>query len=120
MCLQALYFEGPNGLERRTADIPAELLEAAKAKRHELLEAVSNVDDELADVFLADQARRESYCSTATATHAFETHKILVRVSNQQYMFSKHCEYLASTPIVFPPHNSPHPALASRNRRWSC
>jgi elongation factor G len=55
--MKALYFEGPNGLERRTADIPAELLEAAKAKRHELLEAVSNVDDELADVFLADQAR---------------------------------------------------------------
>ena len=50
-----MYFEGPNGLERRTADIPAALLEAAKAKRHELLEAVSNVDDELADVFLADQ-----------------------------------------------------------------
>jgi elongation factor G len=53
--MKAVYFEGAQGLERRIAEIPADMKEAAQIKRKELLEMVSNVDDELADVFLSDQ-----------------------------------------------------------------
>lgn len=38
-----------------TEDIPANLNELALEKRHELVEIVSEVDDQLAEAFLSDE-----------------------------------------------------------------
>ena len=51
---EALYFEGPNGTVVRRAPVPPEMADAAAAARAELVERVAEVDDELAEVFLAD------------------------------------------------------------------
>ncbi len=47
IAMKAYYFEGHDGEEVRVAEIPAELLEDAKTKRQELLDAASMFDDEL-------------------------------------------------------------------------
>lgn len=38
-----------------TSDIPSDIEEFVKEKRHELIETVSEVDDTLADAFLCDE-----------------------------------------------------------------
>ncbi len=45
--MKAVYFEGPNGEEIRRGEIPKEILEEAKTKREELLDAASMFSDEL-------------------------------------------------------------------------
>lgn len=53
---KAVRNEGEKGLNIVESDeIPAELLELAKAKRNELIEQVADVDDQLADIFLAEE-----------------------------------------------------------------
>ncbi len=47
IAMKALYFEGNDGSEVRTAEIPAHLVEDAKNYRQELLDAVSMFDDSL-------------------------------------------------------------------------
>uniref|UniRef100_A0A803MP17 Elongation factor G, mitochondrial n=1 Tax=Chenopodium quinoa TaxID=63459 RepID=A0A803MP17_CHEQI len=53
--LKAYYFEGSSGGKVVTAEIPADMEGLVAEKRHELIEAVSEVDDELAELFLADE-----------------------------------------------------------------
>lgn len=53
--MKAIYFEGDVGQHLREDEIPSNLAEMAKAKRRELIERVAEVDDQLADVFLADE-----------------------------------------------------------------
>ncbi|MCI7035737.1 MAG: GTP-binding protein, partial [Spirochaetia bacterium] len=50
--MKAYYFEGNDGVDVRVAEIPADLLEQAKEKRVELLDAASNFDDELMEVLM--------------------------------------------------------------------
>jgi elongation factor G len=57
--MKALYFEGDNGEQVRTAEIPAELQAEAQEKRQELLEAASMFDDELLEAVLEDRATEE-------------------------------------------------------------
>ena len=45
VAMKAYYFEGNDGVDVRVAEIPADLVEQAKEKRVELLDAVSNFDD---------------------------------------------------------------------------
>ncbi len=47
--------EAQQGARYQAADIPAELVEQAKKLRHELIEAVANLDDKIAEYFLAEQ-----------------------------------------------------------------
>ena len=47
--------EAQQGTRYQIADIPAELVEPAKKMRHELIEAVANLDDKIAEYFLAEQ-----------------------------------------------------------------
>lgn len=47
LAMKAYYFDGPDGEIVRVAEIPAELVEDAKAKRQELLDAASMFDDSL-------------------------------------------------------------------------
>ena len=52
VAMKAYYFEGKDGVDVRVAEIPADLLEQAKEKRVELLDAASNFDDELMEVLM--------------------------------------------------------------------
>jgi elongation factor G len=52
---KAYYFDGENGEHVREEEIPAELKEQAKQARHDIIEGVANVDDHLAELFLADK-----------------------------------------------------------------
>ncbi|MBQ1592904.1 MAG: GTP-binding protein, partial [Treponema sp.] len=47
IAMKAYYFEGHDGEEVRVAEIPAELLDQAKEKREQLLDAASMFDDSL-------------------------------------------------------------------------
>ncbi len=57
--MKANYFEGPNGDEIRTGEIPAELIEDARAKREELLDAASMFSDELMEGIFGDNISEE-------------------------------------------------------------
>lgn len=50
--MKAIYFEGANGETIRIEEIPAELLDEAKAHHEELVDAASLFSDELAEAFL--------------------------------------------------------------------
>jgi elongation factor G len=54
--MRAFYYEGKDGDILREADIPAELQALAEERRHEIIEKVSEVDDLLAEKFLADES----------------------------------------------------------------
>ncbi|UCF82347.1 MAG: elongation factor G [Desulfobacteraceae bacterium] len=57
--MKAHYFEGANGEEVRTGEIPAEILEKAQAQREELLDAASMFSDELMEAILEDRIRED-------------------------------------------------------------
>ncbi|MDY0391209.1 elongation factor G [Desulfobulbus oligotrophicus] len=52
--MKAVYFDGNQGNAVRYDDIPADLAEAARAKREELLDAVSMFSDELMEAILSE------------------------------------------------------------------
>ncbi len=52
--MKAIYFEGDSGEDLREAEIPADLLETAKAAHTRMIEAIADVDDILAEKFLAE------------------------------------------------------------------
>ncbi|SCV68476.1 BQ2448_597 [Microbotryum intermedium] len=52
---EAIYNEGEKGIHVRADDIPAEFMEAALAKRAELIETLAEVDDEIADAWLEER-----------------------------------------------------------------
>ncbi|KAM0756639.1 putative nuclear condensin complex protein [Meredithblackwellia eburnea MCA 4105] len=52
---KAIYNEGEKGNVVKSGEIPAEFLEAAKAKRAELIEHLAEVDDEIADAWLEER-----------------------------------------------------------------
>ncbi|XP_039143335.1 LOW QUALITY PROTEIN: elongation factor G, mitochondrial-like [Dioscorea cayenensis subsp. rotundata] len=53
--LKAYYFHGANGENVVAFDIPSNLEASAVEKRRELIEVVSEVDDQLAEIFLNDE-----------------------------------------------------------------
>lgn len=55
IAMKAYYFEGNDGEEIRTAEIPAELAEQAKEKRAELLEAAAMFDDSLMEDLMEEK-----------------------------------------------------------------
>lgn len=52
---KALFFEGECGLDVRSAEIPKDMVDECKEKRNEMIELLTNVDETLADLFLADK-----------------------------------------------------------------
>ncbi|MBI5015155.1 MAG: elongation factor G [Deltaproteobacteria bacterium] len=57
--MRAVYFDGDNGETVRYEEIPAHLADEAKAKREELLDAVSMFSDELMEALLEDRPTEE-------------------------------------------------------------
>jgi elongation factor G len=53
--MKALYFDGENGETVRTEEIPANLLDEAKTKREELIDAASLFSDELTEAILEEK-----------------------------------------------------------------
>jgi len=54
--MKAYYFDGDNGENIREEEIPAELKDQAEKLRHDLLEAISDFDDNIAEKFLEEEA----------------------------------------------------------------
>jgi elongation factor G len=52
--MKAIYFKGEEGEDIERVDIPAELLEQAKAARAEMLESLSHFDDNLMEILLEE------------------------------------------------------------------
>jgi elongation factor G len=52
---KAYYFDGEDGEIVREAEVPAEYQAVTKERLHEIIEKVAEVDDQLAEKFLADQ-----------------------------------------------------------------
>ena len=57
--MNAAYFEGPNGEEIRRGEIPGEILEEAKIKREELLDAASMFSDELMEAIFDESVSED-------------------------------------------------------------
>ncbi len=57
--MRAITFEGPNGENVVEGDIPADMLDMAREKREELLDAVSLFSDELTEAILEEQVTEE-------------------------------------------------------------
>lgn len=53
--MKAVYFDGEAGETIRMVDIPADLLEESKERRHRLIEAAADFDDVIAEKFLMDE-----------------------------------------------------------------
>ncbi len=52
---KAYYFDGANGENIREENVPAEYAELAAERRQEVIQLVADVDDQLAEKFLADE-----------------------------------------------------------------
>lgn len=52
---KAIYFDGPYGEDIRIEDIPQEYTAEAKKRKQDLIEALSNVDEELGEMFLNEE-----------------------------------------------------------------
>ncbi|CAO0799173.1 unnamed protein product [Mucor circinelloides] len=52
---KAFYNEGESGQDLVERDIPEDLMPLATEKRHELIEQLANVDDEIADIYLMEE-----------------------------------------------------------------
>ena len=57
--MKAYYFDGANGETVREAEIPADLLDEARAKREILIDAATMFSDELAEAFLEGKETEE-------------------------------------------------------------
>jgi elongation factor G len=53
--MKAMFFDGDNGEDIREEELPADRLEEARTARHDMIAAVADHDDELAELFLAEQ-----------------------------------------------------------------
>jgi elongation factor G len=53
--MKAYFFDGDNGEDIREEEIPADRVEEAKTARRALIAAVADHDDEMAEIFLAEQ-----------------------------------------------------------------
>ncbi|MFL5322339.1 MAG: elongation factor G [Myxococcaceae bacterium] len=58
--MKAYYFEGDDGENVIEKEVPAELLEAAKERRQQIIEKVADVDEKLAEKFLGDEQISEA------------------------------------------------------------
>jgi elongation factor G len=53
--MKAYFFDGDNGENVREEEVPAEFADAAKERRQAIIEGVAEVDEKLAEKFLADE-----------------------------------------------------------------
>lgn len=52
--MKAIIFEGESGEKLNVQEIPANLIELANEKRHELIEILAEIDHEIEEKYLAE------------------------------------------------------------------
>lgn len=57
---RAMYFEGDFGLQIREAEVPSEMRAEVAARRQELIEHLSNADEQLGELFLSESTLTEA------------------------------------------------------------
>jgi elongation factor G len=62
--MKANFYDGSNGEKIRVEDIPAEMVDLAHTKRNDLLGALADFDDNLAEKYLAEEAISEQEIRT--------------------------------------------------------
>jgi elongation factor G len=62
--MQANFYDGSNGEKIRVEDIPADMVDIAHSKRNDLLGALADFDDNLAEKYLAEEAISEAEIRT--------------------------------------------------------
>lgn len=62
---EAIYFEGTTGAKVRRDKVPGSFEEEVEARRTELIECVTNVDDELGEIFLDEKVPTDEQLVTA-------------------------------------------------------
>ena len=67
IAMKAIYFEGADGSELRTAEIPAHMVEDAKKYRNQLLDAASMFDDALMEALMEDNGYETGPAETVIA-----------------------------------------------------
>jgi len=67
---KALYFEGPNGIDVVERDLPKDWEDEVEERRNELIESVSNVDEQLGEMYLEEIVPSEAdiYAAIRRAT----------------------------------------------------
>jgi elongation factor G len=99
--MKAIYFEGEQGTTlRETDEIPADVLPIAQERKRMLIEAVADVDDEIAEIFLDEQEPTEAQLKAAIrrATIALKFTPVVMgsALANKgvQPMLDAVCDYL--------------------------
>ncbi|MDR2135723.1 MAG: elongation factor G [Treponema sp.] len=80
--MKAVYFDGDQGTEVRSAEIPAHLKADAEKYREELVDAVSMFSDELADLYLGGKPIPEEVIHQAIRTGALAEQFVPVMVGS--------------------------------------
>jgi elongation factor G len=100
---KAIYFEGEKGISVRESDeIPASVLELATQKRAELVEQLADVDEEIADLVIADQqpTREQLVTAIRRATVGLKFSPVFlgsaIKNTGVQPMLDGVCAYLAN------------------------
>jgi elongation factor G len=62
---KAVYFLGDKGLDVTRKEIPEDLVEACEEARTELVERLADIDDEIAELFIAEEAPTEEQLKAA-------------------------------------------------------
>lgn len=113
--MKAIYFEGPQGtVLRETDEIPADVLPIAQERRRMLIEAVADVDDHIAELFLDEKeptmAELKAAIRRATISLKFTPVMMGSALANKgvQPMLDAVCDYLPT------PSDVPNVALDTR------
>src|SRR5690606_24066317 len=97
---KAYFFDGDSGEVIRVEDVPAEYAEAAKARRVEIVEGGGDVDDELAEKYLAGEevSNEELRAAVRRATLALKMTPVMCgsafRNKGVQLLLDAVCLYL--------------------------
>lgn len=99
--MKAVYFEGPQGTElRETDEIPADVLPIAQERRQMLIEAIADVDDHIAEIFLDEKepTQKELKAAIRRATIDLKFSPVMMgsALANKgvQPMLDAVCDYL--------------------------
>ncbi|CAH1244952.1 GFM1 [Branchiostoma lanceolatum] len=62
---RAIYFDGPDGAQLRYEDVPGDMRAQVEDRRQELIEHLSNVDEQLGEMFLLEEIPSEDQINAA-------------------------------------------------------
>ena len=104
--MKAYYFDGENGEKIREEPVPAEYKEQAEATHQQIIELVAEVDEELGEIFLADQKPTVQQIKAAVrrATIALKMTPVMCgsayKNKGVQILLNAVCDFLPSPPEV--------------------